>query len=74
MFPVIPKYIDSLYVRNNSPVYIHDKGLVSELEKNANKIIALIHKGTKFTPTQPDILRIEKLMRAELQQQQSHNN
>ena len=41
-------------------VYIKNQKVVSKLEKNAKKVISLIHRGVKFTPTQPDILRIEK--------------
>lgn len=31
-------------------------------KKNAHKVISLLRRGIKFTPTQPDAMRIEKLM------------
>jgi hypothetical protein len=37
------------------------------LEKNARKIINLLHRGVRFTPTQPDIIKIERFMLGELQ-------
>lgn len=36
--------------------------------KSARKVINLLHRGVRFTPTQPDVIRIEKLMLAELQE------
>lgn len=74
MFPVTSKYVESPYLVNNAPLGIQDPKLISSLERNAKKVIALLHQGKKFTPTQPDIPRIEKIMRTELQQQQVHDD
>lgn len=41
-------------------VKIADPKIIKELEKNARKIIKLLHRGIHFTPTQPDVTRIEK--------------
>ena len=41
--------------------------MIAELEKVAHKIINLLHRGVRFTPTQPDVLYIEQLMLAETQ-------
>ncbi len=68
MFPVITKYIDGQYIKGGQPVRIADPKLIQELEKNARKIINLLHRGVRFTPTQPDIIRIEKIMLRELQE------
>ena len=67
MFPVVAKYIDGQYIKGGQPVRIADPKLIQELEKNARKIINLLHRGVRFTPTQPDIIRIEKIMLEELQ-------
>lgn len=67
MFPIIAGYIDSQYIRGGQPVYIADPKVVQELEKTAKKVIKLIRRGIRFTPTQPDVNRIEKLMLEELQ-------
>lgn len=67
MFPAIAKYIDGQYIKGGQPVRIADPKLIQELEKNAGKIINLLHRGVRFTPTQPDIIKIEKIMLEELQ-------
>ena len=67
MFPVIARYIDGQYIKGGQPVRIADPKLIQELEKNARKIINLLHRGVRFTPTQPDIIKIEKIMLEELQ-------
>ena len=67
MFPVTARYIDGQYIKGGQPVRIADPKMIKELEKNAKKIINLLHRGVRFTPTQPDIIRIEKIMLGELQ-------
>ena len=49
-------------------MFIDSERLLKELERNAYRVIGLIRRGIKFTPTQPDALRIEKLMLAELEE------
>jgi hypothetical protein len=65
MFPTSARYIKEQYVRGGQAVYIADPKVVGELEKTARKIINLLKRGVRFTPTQPNILAIEKLMQAE---------
>ena len=67
MFPVTAEYIDGQYIKGGQPVRIADPKLIQKLEKNARKIINLLHNRVRFTPTQPDILKIEKIMLGELQ-------
>lgn len=62
MFPISEEYIDGQYIRGGQPVYVADPKVVAELEKAAKKVIKLIRRGIKFTPTQPDALRIEAIM------------
>ncbi len=66
MFPILEKYIQKQYIRGGQPMLIADPKVVIELEKSAKKIITLLRRDIKFTPTQPDIKRIEKLMLDEL--------
>lgn len=66
MFPVISKYIDGQYIKGGQSVRIADPKLIQELEKNARKVINLLHRGVRFTPTQPNIIKIEKIMLEEL--------
>ena len=67
MFPTIAKYIDGQYIKGGQAVRVADPKVIAELEKVAHKIINLLHRGVRFTPTQPDVLHIEQLMLAETQ-------
>lgn len=66
MFPVTITYIDSQYMKGGQPVRIANPKTIQEMEKNARKTIDLLHRGIRFTPTQPDVFRIEKMMLQEL--------
>lgn len=66
MFPVTRKYIEGLYVKRGQVVKISNPNQISGLEKTAKKICKILHKGVRFTPTQPDVLRIERIMLEEL--------
>ncbi|QAT49153.1 hypothetical protein EQM14_04830 [Caproiciproducens sp. NJN-50] len=72
MFPTTKAYIVEPYIRGNQPVRIADPKLIESLEKTAKKVIRLLRLGIKFTPTQPNVIRIEKLMLDELQNQTEH--
>jgi len=62
MFPVMEEYIDGQYIKGGQPVRIADPKVIQELEKNARRIINLLHRGVRFTPTQPDVIKIERMM------------
>lgn len=66
MFPVTESYITNQYIRGGQPVRIADTSIVADIERSARRVAILLRQGVKFTPTQPDILRIEKLMLDEL--------
>lgn len=62
MFPISPKYIKEQYIKYSQEVHIANSKINTYIEKNAKKIITLLRKGIKLTPTQPDINKIEKIM------------
>ena len=66
MLPIIEKYIQAPYVCGGQLVRIADSKIINDLENNAKTVITLFRRGTRFTPTQLDVLRIEQLMLAEL--------
>lgn len=66
MFPIAPHYIHKQWIRGGQPVRIADTNTLKELERAANSTIRSIRRGVKFTPTQPDANRIEKLMQDEI--------
>lgn len=61
------KYIDGQYIKSGQPVKIADPKIIQEMKK-AKKIINLLRRGIRFTPTQPNSIRIEKIMLEELQE------
>lgn len=69
MFPATAQYIDGQYIKGGQAVRIADPKLIQELEKTARKIIGLLHRGVRFTPTQPDAVRIERSMIEELKKE-----
>ena len=69
MFPITEKYIMNPYIKQNTFMQIKDKKKLLFIESNAMKIINLMRHGVKFTPTQPDVIRIEQMLIEELQEQ-----
>ncbi|MBR9952978.1 hypothetical protein KE531_04970 [Eubacteriaceae bacterium Marseille-Q4139] len=63
------RYIDGQYRKGGQAVRVADPKQIRELEKTARKTIDLLHRGIRFTPTQPDIIRIEKMMMEELEKE-----
>ncbi len=66
MFPILPKYIADPYKNKYGIFEIKNETVIKQINENSVKIIKLLRHGLKFTPTQPDILRIEKIMLDEL--------
>ena len=60
MFPISPNYIEKPYENKYGVLSVADPKLVEEINENAKKIIKLLRKGIKFTPTQPNITLIEE--------------
>ena len=58
MFPITEAYIEREYTIAHNHLKVTSEHAALEIEKKAKKIIALINKGIKFTPTQPDIKKI----------------
>lgn len=67
MFPVIPDYVESVYANATGIFEIKDRKDIEQVQENAIKIIKLLRHGVSFTPTQPDIGRVEGMMVLELQ-------
>ena len=62
MFPTREKYITNQYIRGGQAVKIADVNVIAEIERSARKVAILLRKGVKFTPTQPNVLKIETKM------------
>lgn len=66
MFPITRQYITNQYIRGGQAVRIADIKVIADIERSARRVIILLRQGVKFTPNQPDILRIENIMLNEL--------
>lgn len=62
MFPITESYIEREYTIVNNHLTVTSEHSAIEIEKKAKKVMNMLKKGIKFTPTQPNInLIIEKL-------------
>ena len=62
MFPIVEKYIEREYKINVNHLMVTSDKSAKEIEIKARKVIKMLRHGVKFTPTQPDVMRIiEKL-------------
>ena len=65
------KYILNQYIRCGKPVKIINQKIISDIEHSAKRVIRLLRNGVKFTPTQPNAIRIEHIMLEELNNEQN---
>lgn len=62
MFPITGEYIEREYTIAHNHLKVTSEHSAIEIEKKAKKVMHMLKKGIKFTPTQPNInLIIEKL-------------
>lgn len=66
MIQLTENYITNQYIRGGQPVRIANVDIVADIERSARRVAILLRQGVKFTPTQPNVLRIEQLMLEEL--------
>lgn len=55
MFPITEEYIERKYTIGNNHLTVTSEHSALEIEKKAKKVMNMLKKGIKFTPTQPDI-------------------
>lgn len=60
IFPISEEYIERKYTIAGNHLILTSEAQAKIVNKKAKKTIALIRKGVKFTPTQPDVLNIEQ--------------
>lgn len=67
MFPITDEYIEREYSIAENHLMLTSEHTVRELERKARKVMGMLKRGLKFTPTQPDAAAIlEKLQQREL--------
>ena len=62
MFPITEEYIEREYTIAGNHLMLTSEHTAREIEQKAKKIMGMLKRGIKFTPTQPDVMTIlEKL-------------
>ncbi len=67
MFPLIERFVNDTYIRNNAPVRISYE-LQKEIEMKATKVFSLVKRGNKGLVF-PDIINIRRIMIEELKKE-----
>ncbi len=62
IFPITDGYIEREYTIAGNHLMLTSEHTVKEIEQKAKKVMGMLKRGVKFTPTQPNVLAIlEKL-------------
>ena len=62
MFPITDEYIEREYTIAGNHLMLTSEHTARDIEKKAKKVMGMLKRGVKFTPTQPDVMKIlEKL-------------
>lgn len=62
MFPVTEEFVEREYTLGGNPLILSKKTDVEEINTKAKKVLRLITRGIKLTPTSPDINKILDLL------------
>jgi len=71
MFPVTKEYIKREYKFNGNQLKITSENIGNQIEKQAKVVLGLLRKGYKFSPTQPDAIKIEQALLKKLNNSES---
>ena len=58
MFPITEKYIEREYRIAANHMVLAREQVIKDVDQKARKVVAMLKRGVKFTPTQPDIISI----------------
>ena len=56
MFPITEEYIEREYRIAGNHMVLVSEHVIKDVEQKARKVVAMLKRGVKFTPTQPDVL------------------
>ncbi|MBQ6813932.1 MAG: hypothetical protein IJP13_00165 [Lachnospiraceae bacterium] len=62
MFPVTEEYIEREYAIAGNHLKVTSEHEIREISRKAKKILGMLKQGVRFTPSQPDINKIKKLL------------
>ena len=63
MFPISEEYIEREYTIAGNHLMLTSEHTAKEIEQKARKVIGMLKRGIKFTPTQPDAMAILENLR-----------
>ena len=63
MFPISEEYIEREYTIAGNHLMLTSEHTAKEIEQKARKVIGILKRGIKFTPTQPDVMTILENLR-----------
>ena len=58
MFPITEEYIEREYTIAGNHLMLTSEHTARTIEQKARKVLAMLKRGVKFTPTQPDVIAI----------------
>ena len=58
MFLITDEYIEREYTIAGNHLMLTSEHTVKEIEQKARKVMGMLKRGVKFTPTQPDVMKI----------------
>jgi hypothetical protein len=65
IFPITEEYIEREYTIAGNHLILTSEHTAREIEQKARRVIGMLKRGVKFTPTQPGVMAIlEKLKRS----------
>lgn len=63
MFPITEEYIEREYTISGNHLMLTSEHTANEIEQKARKVMGMLKRGVKFTPTQPDVMTILKKLK-----------
>lgn len=58
MFPISEEYIEREYTITNNHLILTSEHSAKDIDRKARKVLGMLKRGVKFTPTQPNALDI----------------
>ena len=63
MFSITEEYIEREYTIAGNHLMLTSEHTAREIERKARKVMGMLKRGIKFTPTQPDVMTILKKLK-----------
>ena len=67
MFPITEEYIEREYTIAGNHLMLTSEHTAREIERKARKVMGMLKRGIRFTPTQPDVMAILKKLKGRRQ-------